>query len=147
MSATLLALALAADPSPPLLPQKPTISAKEIVFGYAGDLWVVPRAGGDARRLTAGIGLESYPVFAPDGQTVAFAGEYEGNLDVYTIPVSGGIPQRLTHHPDGQPDQRPDLGPEGVGVGFEAVEQAGERVVGRVGAARRGGWARFEQYE
>ena len=100
MSATLLALVLAADPSPPILPQRPAVSATQVVFSYAGDLWVVPRAGGDARRLTAGVGLESYPVFSPDGATVAFAGEYEGNLDVYTVPVGGGIPHRVTHHPD-----------------------------------------------
>ncbi len=55
----------AADP--PLLLQRPAVSAKQVAFAYAGDLWVVDRAGGDARRLTAGVGLESYPVFSPDG--------------------------------------------------------------------------------
>ena len=67
---------------------------------FAGDIWVVDRAGGDARRLTAGVGLESYPVFSPDGEQIAFAGEYEGNLDVYVIPAVGGVPRRFTHHPD-----------------------------------------------
>src|SRR5262245_30696690 len=90
-------LAHAADP--PLLLQRPAVSAKQVVFSYAGDLWVVSREGGDARRLTAGTGLESYPVFSPDGEQVAFAGEYEGNLDVYVVPAAGGVPTRITHHP------------------------------------------------
>lgn len=92
--------AVAAAADPPLLLQRPAASAKQVVFTYAGDLWLVDRAGGDARRLTAGVGLESYPVFSPDGQTIAFAGDYEGNLDVYVVPASGGVPTRLTHHPD-----------------------------------------------
>jgi tricorn protease len=83
-----------------VLPQKPTVSATHIVFHYAGDLWIVGRTGGEARRLTIGTGLESYPVFSPDGSQVAFAGDYEGNLDVYVVPAAGGVPQRLTHHPD-----------------------------------------------
>ncbi|QVL33967.1 PD40 domain-containing protein [Telmatocola sphagniphila] len=80
--------------------QRPTVSEKLIAFSYAGDLWTVDRSGGDARRLTAGVGLETYPVFSPDGKMVAFAGDYEGNLDVYVIPSEGGIPKRLTYHPD-----------------------------------------------
>ena len=50
--------------------------------------------------LTAGVGLESHPVFSPDGSQIAFAGEYDGNLDVYVVPVAGGQPKRLTYHPD-----------------------------------------------
>jgi tricorn protease len=85
---------------PPLLLQLPAVSASQIAFTYAGDLWIVGREGGDARRLTAGVGLESYPVFSPDGKSIAFAGEYEGNLDVYVIQAAGGVPRRATHHPD-----------------------------------------------
>ncbi len=43
-----------ADSNPPLLLQKPGLSKTQIVFVYAGDLWTVPREGGDARRLTSG---------------------------------------------------------------------------------------------
>ncbi|HEV8001998.1 MAG TPA: PDZ domain-containing protein [Planctomycetaceae bacterium] len=94
------AAADAAKGKVPLLLQTPAVSASQIAFSYAGDLWTVDRAGGDARRLTAGVGLESYPVFSPDGSLIAFAGEYEGNLDVYVVPTAGGVPRRLTHHPD-----------------------------------------------
>ncbi len=58
------------------------------------------RSGGEASRLTTGIGIESHPVFSPDGDTIAFSGEYDGNIDVYTIPAAGGVPKRITFHPD-----------------------------------------------
>jgi len=83
----------------PLLLQKPTASRTEVAFSYAGDLWVVSRDGGDARRLTTGIGVETDPVFSPDGSLIAFTGEYDGNQDVYVVPAAGGVPKRLTYHP------------------------------------------------
>src|SRR5579862_2813233 len=77
----------------------PDISRDAIVFDYAGDLWTAPRAGGQARRLTAHPGDELYPKFSPDGKWIAFTGEYDGNSDVYVIPSEGGEPRRLTFHP------------------------------------------------
>ena len=85
--------------SSPLLLQRPTLSRTQIVFSYAGDLWSVARTGGAAARLTTGIGIETDPVFSPDGSTIAFTGEYDGNTDVYVMPATGGIPTRLTWHP------------------------------------------------
>lgn len=70
-----------------------------IVFVYAGDLWIVSKGGGEASRLTTGIGRETMPIFSPDGKTIAFTGEYDGNTDIYTIPATGGIPKRITYHP------------------------------------------------
>src|SRR5580700_2379062 len=84
---------------PPLLLRDPTVNKTQIVFNYAGDLWIVGRDGGDARRLTSGIGLEMVPHFSPDGSQVAFTGEYDGNRDVYVVPAAGGVPRRLTYHP------------------------------------------------
>ena len=88
-----------AEQTAPILARKPTLSRDYIVFSFAGDLWRVPRAGGDAVRLTNGVGTETDPVFSPDGSTIAFTGEYDGNVDVYVVPVSGGVPKRLTYHP------------------------------------------------
>ncbi|HLN04520.1 MAG TPA: PDZ domain-containing protein [Bryobacteraceae bacterium] len=82
-----------------LLLQKPALSRTQIVFSYAGDLWSVRREGGDATRLTTGPGVETDPVFSPDGTLIAFTGEYDGNVDVFVMPASGGIPKRLTYHP------------------------------------------------
>jgi tricorn protease len=97
----------------------PAVSSTQVAFGHAGDLWVADRAGGTARRLTAGAGLETHPVFSPDGSQVAFAAEYEGNLDVYVVPVAGGEPKRLTYHPD--PDLPVGWTPDGKAILFRST--------------------------
>src|SRR2546430_5125033 len=81
------------------LMRQPDIQGDRIVFVYAGDLWTVARTGGTAQRLTTYEGQELFPKLSPDGSTVAFTGEYDGNTDAYTIPVAGGEPKRLTFHP------------------------------------------------
>jgi len=87
----------AADP--PLLLRDPSLSATQIAFAYGGAIWVVPRAGGDARRIVTGMDLEGGPIFSPDGSRIAFTGNYDGNTDVYVVAASGGEPRRLTYHP------------------------------------------------
>jgi tricorn protease len=77
----------------------PAIGPQNIAFVYSEDLWVAGLDGKNPRRLTSDIGVESHPVFSPDGQTIAFSAQYEGNTDVYTIPTAGGQPTRLTWHP------------------------------------------------
>ncbi len=74
----------------------PDICNNLVVFVYGGDLWTVPAAGGEARRLTSSPGLELSPHFSPDGAWIAFTGEYDGNRDVYVVPSAGGEPRRLT---------------------------------------------------
>ena len=81
----------------PLLMRTPTLNKTHIVFSFAGDLWTVGREGGEANRLTTGVGRELSPLFSPDGQWIAFTGEYDGNVDVYVMPASGGVPRRLTY--------------------------------------------------
>jgi tricorn protease len=89
----------AASENKPILAQKPALNKTHVVFVYAGDLWKVPREGGAAQRLTSGPGVETNPVFSPDGSLVAFTGEYDGNVDVFVVPAEGGEPRRLTWHP------------------------------------------------
>jgi len=79
--------------------RRPTVSREMIAFEYGGDLWVVPRAGGNARRLTSTPSAESDPRFSPDGSMIAYTATVAGNADVYVLPVSGGNPRRLTYHP------------------------------------------------
>ncbi|GAB4511217.1 MAG: S41 family peptidase [Haliangiales bacterium] len=77
----------------------PDIHEQLIVFTYAGDLWLVKAGGGTASRLTAHPGLELFPKFSPDGQWVAFTGQYGGDEQVYVVSVGGGAPRQLTHYP------------------------------------------------
>jgi tricorn protease len=79
--------------------RSPTVSSTQIGFAYANNIWVAPRAGGAARRLTSFQGQTANPHFSPDGRSIAFTGEYAGNLDVYIVPSDGGEPRRLTWHP------------------------------------------------
>ena len=79
----------------------PDVSDTSIVFVYANDLWLVPRAGGTALPLASPPGAERNPRFSPDGQQVAFSGNYDGDSDLYTISTGGGLPFRVTHHPGG----------------------------------------------
>ena len=116
--ANLATLAILATPAAALqecrLLRMPDIEGQTIVFVYAGDLWTVPRAGGVASRLTTSEGRELFPKLSPDGKTVAFTGEYDGNQDAYTIPAEGGEPTRLTWHPAG--DQVAEWYPDGKGI-------------------------------
>lgn len=75
----------------------PAISGDTIVFTYAGDLYSVLKKGGEARKLTSGDGYEMFARFSPDGKTIAFTGQYDGNTEVFTIPAKGGEPKRITY--------------------------------------------------
>src|SRR5580765_7432728 len=66
---------------------QPAISKTHIAFIYAGDLWVADLDGKNVKRLTADEGAELNPAFSPDGSLIAFTGQYDGNLDVYVVPV------------------------------------------------------------
>ena len=85
----------------------PATNSTDVVFSYAGDLWTVPLQGGEARRLTSHIGYEMFARYSPDGKTIAFTGEYDGNREVYRIPAGGGEPVRLTYT---STNPRDDLG-------------------------------------
>jgi tricorn protease len=95
----LAALAAAPDGGPTRLLRTPTVSATQIAFAYANNIWIVERAGGTARRVTSFQGQTSNPHFSPDGRWIAFSAEYAGNTDVYVVPAAGGEPRRLTWHP------------------------------------------------
>jgi Uncharacterized protein related to the periplasmic component of the Tol biopolymer transport system len=92
------AAALAVDPHDTLMLAEPDISERHITFIYDGDVWVANRDGSSAYRLTTAEGQESRPHFSPDGASIAFSGNYDGNIDVYVVPIAGGSPKRLTWH-------------------------------------------------
>ena len=120
-----LGLATATQAAPQRLLQQPVMSASHLAFVSGGDLWVAPRGGGKAVRLTTGVGIEQAPSFSPDGQAIAFTGEYDGNTDVFTVPVAGGVPKRLTYHPAA--DNAVGWSPDGARVLFRSNRDAASR--------------------
>lgn len=95
--AALLPLLAFADSQEARLLRFPAVGGDNIVFSYAGDLYRVGINGGTAVKLTSHVGYEVFPRISPDGKTVAFTGQYDGNTEVYTIPVTGGEPSRVTY--------------------------------------------------
>lgn len=103
---------------------RPAISKTHIAFVYAGYLWSADREGKNVRRLATvapeSMGMfipnSSRPAFSPDGSLIAFSGRQNGNTDVYVIPTEGGIPRRLTWHPED--DYVQEFTPDGSSVLF-----------------------------
>lgn len=98
--------------------KSPAISENHIAFVYAEDLWIANRDGSNPRRLTIDEGVESSPVFSPDGTSIAFSAQYDGNTDVFIVPSAGGVPKRLTWHPSW--DFVQDFTPDGKQVLFNS---------------------------
>ena len=121
VSALWPAILCSAFAEPGLLFRTPAMNRTHIVFSYAGDLWSVPRAGGNAERLTNSPGTEIGPIFSPDGSMIAFTGEYDGNIDVYVMSATGGEPKRLTYHP--VPDAAVAWTPDGKTILFASPRE------------------------
>lgn len=97
----------------------PATNGSEIVFSYAGDLYKVPLEGGEAQRLTSHVGYEMFAHYSPDGKTIAFTGQYDGNTEVYTIPAEGGEPLRITYTATNKRDDLGDrMGPNNMVMGW-----------------------------
>src|SRR5258708_6172736 len=127
--ASLALLLLGSAAVPPLLLHEPTVSRDRIAFSFADELWVAPRAGGEAWQITSGPGVKMRPLFSPDGSMLAYTGEVDGNRDVYLLPIAGGPARRLTFHPG--EDEAVGFTPDGKRVVFRSSRQAyvrGERL-------------------
>src|SRR4051794_11045720 len=105
--------------------RQPAVSADKIAFVYAGDIWLVPKAGGVATRLSSPPGEESFPRFSPDGSRIAYSADYDGNTDVYVVPTAGGTPVRLTYHP--MADRVIGWHPDGKRVLFASGRESGRQ--------------------
>ncbi len=108
--------AAAQTPSPTRMLADPAISGSHIAFVYDRDLWIAERDGANPRRLTSHPGRERSPRFSPNGQWLAFTGEYDGNSDVFVVSVAGGAPRRMTWHP--APDLVQGWTPDGRHIAF-----------------------------
>ena len=97
----------------------PATNGSEVVFSYAGDLYKAPIEGGEAVRLTSHVGYEMFAKYSPDGRTIAFTGQYDGNTEVYSIPAEGGTPVRLTYTAtNGRDDLGDRMGPNNIVMGW-----------------------------
>ncbi len=96
-TAIILSLSILCNGEEARLLRFPSVGNDQIVFTYAGDLYTVSINGGMARKLTSDVGFEMFSRFSPDGKTIAFTAQYDGNTEVYTMPAGGGVPKRITY--------------------------------------------------
>ena len=80
----------------------PSLGPTFIAFTYGGDIWTVPRQGGEARRITSTPAVEKDPRVSPDGRWIAFTSNRGGSDAVYLVAAEGGNPRRLTWSPSGE---------------------------------------------
>ena len=76
--------------------RQPAMRGDQVYLVAEGDLWRASTRGGEAQRLTTHAGQETQPAVSPDGQWLAFTGQYDGGTEIYVMPAAGGVPRRLT---------------------------------------------------
>ena len=115
MMAALAAAALTAQADEGRLLRFPGTNGREVAFSYAGDIYTVPITGGTAHKLTSHEGYEAFARYSPDGQTIAFTGQYDGNTEIYVMPAQGGEPKRITFTASNPRDDWGDrMGPNNI---------------------------------
>ena len=145
--ATLLSLLASTAAAETRLLRFPDLHGDTIVFTYAGDLWLANTEGTNVRRLTSHPGQELFGRFSPDGQHIAFTGQYDGGEQVYVVPVTGGEPTRLTWYPSegplparwGYDHQVYGWTPDGEAVLFRSVREGYSLTDSRLYAAKLSG--------
>ena len=115
-------LPAAAQAAHPLLLRNPSLSRDKIAFLYADDIWTVPRAGGDAERLTSGGNVVAGPYYSPDGAQIAYSTSENGVTEVYVVGADGGVPRRITWDPSG--DEATGWTPDGKEVLFASMRES-----------------------
>ncbi|MHB8887909.1 MAG: S41 family peptidase [Acidobacteriaceae bacterium] len=118
----LAGVAVEAYAATPLLLRNPSLSKDKIAFLYGDDIWTVSRNGGEAQRLTSTGDVVEGPYYSPDGTQIAYSAHTHGAVDVYLIPAEGGIPQRLTWHPEG--NYAIGWTPDGKDVLFDSMQSS-----------------------
>ncbi len=101
------------------------VSESNITFVYGGDIWMVAKNGGQAVQITHSPGEESWPKFSPDGKSIGYTASYNGNQDIYVVPISGGVPTRVTFQSNA--DRMLDWHPDGNQILFASRRELGQR--------------------
>ena len=101
ISALLFMSAVSGAQDSPLWLRKNAISpdGEQIAFTYKGNIYVVDTDGGHARQITTNPAYDTDPMWSPDGGSIIFASYRNKSKDIYSVPVEGGAPTRLTSHP------------------------------------------------
>ncbi len=71
---------------------------RTLAFVYAGDIWFVDPAGGEARLVVAHSAYNNRPRFSPDGRKLAFTSKRSGNGDIYVLDLDAGETRQVTWH-------------------------------------------------
>lgn len=86
------------------------------------DLWIVPSAGGRAKRISDRQGMNTGASWFPDGMSIAMTMTFEGNAEIYRIDArTGKIMKRLTTNP--AIDSSPSVSPDGSQIAFVSNRQ------------------------
>jgi Tol biopolymer transport system component/predicted Ser/Thr protein kinase len=80
--------------------------------GPHGDVWLIPAAGGEPRRLTHDVVPAGNPVFSRDGASVIFSSPRAGSRTLWRVALAGGIPEPVTT--GAGEDDEPDLSGDGT---------------------------------
>lgn len=82
------------------------------------DVWVVGAEGGSPRQLTAGAGINNFPVVSPDGRSIVFLSDRSGVPHIWKMNIDGSEQKQLTN---GSGEQCPEFSPDGRWVLYSTV--------------------------
>ena len=83
------------DLSPAVSPDGKTVAYRHFESGGVSEIYLVPVAGGEPRRLTFSDVVKSSPAWTPDGRDILFLSESGGNIGLWRMPAAGGTPERV----------------------------------------------------
>ncbi|MFC5058180.1 amidohydrolase family protein [Saccharothrix xinjiangensis] len=105
----------------------PSPDGRWLAIDLVTAIWVLPAAGGAARRLTDESQDATLPTWSPDGRSIAFQSYRDGNYHLWLVDVAGGPPRRLT---TGRFDHRePAFSPDGRSIAFTGDRSGGYGVL------------------
>ena len=73
-----------------------TPEGDSLIFDLLGDLYRLPIEGGEAVRITSGLGYDSQPVISPDGNRIAFISDRDGATNLWVADIDGANPRQLS---------------------------------------------------
>ncbi|MDW3652890.1 MAG: amidohydrolase family protein [Bacteroidia bacterium] len=69
---------------------------KQITFDLLGDIYLLPMEGGKAKRVTKGMAYDTHPKFSPDGKSIVFTSDRDGNENIWIKNLESGDSTQIT---------------------------------------------------